>query len=173
MLNLLQKTEDSRNQVSRHAILLRESLYTGFLLKFASKRLCLHRYVPVMTLKRATNDLIRAIYNSHSQNTGGTGTTAIAPSTQHQDRNSNSNNANSISSVMKMISRSSEKLRASGIYKSMINFLQRELMSTTLATLLQTKYREETKVKLKLYDGGPCLNKGKLKWSVLNAWAVR
>ena len=64
---------------------------------------------------------------------------------------------------MDVIGRSNKKLRASGIYKSMINSLHRELMSTTLATLLQTKYGEETKVKLKLYDGGPCLNKEKLK----------
>ena len=121
-----------------------------------------------MILKRATDDLIRAIHNSYNQNTVGTGTTAIAPNTQHEDSDSNNNNTNSISSVIETKSRSNEKLRASGIYKN-INFLQRELKSATLATLLQTKYREETKVKLKLYDGGPCLNKGKLKCNFLNA----
>ena len=118
-----------------------------------------------MTLKRAIDDLIRATRNSHNQNTGGTGTTAIAASTQHQETDSNSNITNSISNVMEKISRSSEKLRAS----SLTNFLQRKLMSTILATLLQTKYSEEAKVKLKLYDEGPCFNKGKLKWNVLNA----
>ena len=68
---------------------------------------------------------------------------------------------------METISRSNEKLRALGIYKSMIYFLKRELISTTLAILLQTKYREEGKVKLKLCDGGN--NKVKLKFNVLNA----
>ena len=79
-----------------------------------------------MTLKRATDDLIRAIHNSHNQKTGGTGTTSIAASTQHQDTDSNSNNTNSISSFMETVSRSNEKLRVSGIYKRMINFLQNE-----------------------------------------------
>ena len=71
---------------------MRESLYTRFLFKFAPKRICLHSYVPKMALKRVADGVIRAIRNSHNQNTGGTGTTAIAPSTQHQDRDSNSNN---------------------------------------------------------------------------------
>ena len=71
---------------------LREFLYTRFLFKFLPKRVCLHRYVAVMTLKRATDDLIRAIHNSHNQTTDGTGTTVIVPNTQHQDADSNSNN---------------------------------------------------------------------------------
>ena len=71
--------------------------------------------MPVMTLKRATDDLIKAIHNPHNQNTGGNGTTVSAPSTQHQDTDLNSNNTNSISIVMKTINRSNEKLRASGI----------------------------------------------------------
>ena len=96
-----------------------------------------------MTLKRATNDLMRAIHNSHNRNTDGTRTTSIAPSTQHQDTDSNNSNTNSISSFMETVSRSNEKLRALGIYKSMINFYR---MDTTLATLLQTKYREERTV---------------------------
>ena len=48
-----------------------------------------------MTLKRATDDLIRAIYNSYNQNTGGT-VTIETSSIQHQDTGLNSNITNSI-----------------------------------------------------------------------------
>ena len=43
--------------------------------------------------------------------------------------------------------------------KSRLKFSTRELV----IALHHTKYREERKVKLELYDGGPCLNEGQLK----------
>ena len=112
-----------------------------------------------MILKRATDDPIRAIYNSHNENTSGTGTIAASKHTTSRQTFKQQYHQRHLQCYMETISRSNEKVRASGIYESMIYFLQRELMSTTLATLFQTKRRGETKAKLKLYNRGRCLYK--------------
>lgn len=49
--------------------------------------------------------------------------------------------------------------------------LKKSSTESAITTLLHTKYPEKIKAKLKVYDGGACLNKGKVKCNVLHILA--